>query len=72
MGKGVGKLSNWYTQIRTGRSLIEFKNLRLGRAAYYAKQTNHKLPVPATFHVLPTRNIKLVGSRRVNSTLLTF
>ena len=43
MGKGAGKLSNWYTQIRAGKLIVEFKNLRYGRAEYYSKQVTHKL-----------------------------
>lgn len=72
MGKGAGKLSTWYTQIRSGRSIVEFKNLRLGRAAYFSKQVAHKLPVPSAFCELPTRNIKLTGSRRTNPNLHMF
>ena len=72
MGKGVGKLSTWYTQIRSGKSLIEFKNLRLGRALYYSRQVSHKLPVPTIIHRLPTRNIQLVQGRRTNPDLQMF
>ena len=72
MGKGAGKLSNWYTQVRTGKTLIEFKNLRLGRAAHYAKQTAHKLPVPSTFTCHKSRNLKLVGASRTNPSLIAF
>lgn len=72
MGKGAGKLANWYTQVRTGKALIEFKNLRLGRAAHYAKQAAHKLPVPATFTSHQSRNLKLVGASRTNPTLVAF
>ena len=72
MGKGAGKLSSWYTQIRGGKALIEFKNLRPGRAYHFAKQVAHKLPVPSTIHHSETRNIKLVGSRRTNPTLFMF
>lgn len=72
MGKGAGKLSTWYTQIRSGKTLVEFKNLRLGRAAYYSKQVAHKLPVPAVFDYESTRNIKLVHSSKTNPTLLTY
>jgi large subunit ribosomal protein L16 len=72
MGKGAGKLSTWYTQIRGGRILVEFKNLRLGRARYYSNQVAHKLPVPATFTCLPTRVLKVVGARKTNPSLLSF
>lgn len=43
MGKGKGKLSIWATQIYTGHILIEFKNLRNGRAKYYIRQSQYKL-----------------------------
>jgi len=72
MGKGVGKLSTWFTQIRSGKHLVEFKNLRLGRAIYYSKQVAHKLPVPSVIHRLPTRNLQLTGSRRTNPDLQMF
>ena len=72
MGKGVGKLSTWYTQIRSGKSLIEFKNLRLGRALYYSRQVSHKLPVPTVIHRLPTRNLQLVHGRKTNPDLQMF
>lgn len=62
MGKGSGKLANWYTQIRAGKFILEFKNLRLGRAIYYSDQISHKLPVSSTFVSYPTREVKLVGS----------
>lgn len=44
MGKGAGKLANWHTQIRGGKALVEFKNLRLGRAAHYSARLGSKLP----------------------------
>lgn len=72
MGKGAGKLSTWYTQLRGGKVLVEFKNLRLGRAAYYAKQVAHKLPVEATFLTPETRNIKLSNTTKTNPTLVSF
>jgi len=72
MGKGAGKLSTWYTQLRGGKSLVEFKNLRPGRAAHFSKQVAHKLPVPSTFYQQTTRNLKLVGSRRTNPNLYMF
>lgn len=72
MGKGAGKLATWYTQIRGGKALLEFKNLRTGRARYFAKQVAHKLPVPSTIYQQETRNLKLVGSRKTNPNLTTF
>lgn len=72
MGKGVGKLSTWFTQLRAGRNLAEFKNLRLGRAIHYSKQLRHKLPVPASIRTIDSRPLHLVGSRRTNPILSTF
>jgi len=43
MGKGKGKLSIWSTLLFTGHLLLEFKNLRNGRANYYLRQTQYKL-----------------------------
>ena len=35
MGKGCGKLKTWYTPVRGGVTLMEFKNLRSGRALFF-------------------------------------
>lgn len=43
MGKGKGKLSIWSVGLKTGHLLIEFKNLRTGRALYYIRQSRFKL-----------------------------
>ena len=43
MGKGKGKLAIWSTKLNTGHLLIEFKNLRNGRALYYMRQSKFKL-----------------------------
>ena len=43
MGKSKGKLSLWHAQLYPGFVLIEFKNLRLGRAVYYGKQLKHRI-----------------------------
>lgn len=69
MGKGAGKLATWFTQIRGGKHIVEFKNLRLGRAIYYGKQVSHKLPVPTTIHRNSTRNIQLTQGRATNPDL---
>lgn len=66
MGKGAGKLSTWYTHIRGGVFLIEFKNLRRGRSFYYARQVQHKLPVQTHFCTQYSRTIKLANSSRAN------
>ena len=72
MGKGAGKLATWYTQIRGGKTIVEFKNLRLGRAIYFSKRVHHKLPVPTTFIHCETRNIKLVLGKKTNPSLFTY
>lgn len=38
MGKGTGKLKTWVSRLKTGHVLIEFKNLRRGRALFFIKQ----------------------------------
>jgi large subunit ribosomal protein L16 len=43
MGKGKGKLERWFTNVRGGVFLIEFKNLRYGRSKYFMTQMTHKL-----------------------------
>jgi len=43
MGKGKGKLVIWWTYIRPGINIIEFKNLRNGRAFYFLKNIAYKL-----------------------------
>lgn len=55
MGKGKGKLECWFTNISGGTFLIEFKNLRKGRADYFMKQMTHKLGIP-TQKIFSTRN----------------
>ena len=72
MGKGVGKLANWYTQMRGGKAIVEFKNLRLGRARYYSRRLSHKLPVPSKFFYPSTKTFKLVGSRKTNPNPVSF
>lgn len=72
MGKGAGKLSTWFTELRGGKTILEFKNLRLGRALYFAKRVHHKLPVPTHFITCPTRNLKLVSAKKTNPALFTF
>lgn len=45
MGKGVGKLSGWITEIPSGVFLFEYRNLRPGRFNYYFDQVSARLPV---------------------------
>ena len=73
MGKGVGKLSTWHTLVAGGTFLIEFKNLRKGRATYYAKQVSIRLSVPAQVTVLHDYLcFKLAGSPRTHYSMLPF
>ena len=44
MGKGVGKLAAWGSQLAGGITILEFKNLRFGRAVYFFKQAASRLP----------------------------
>jgi large subunit ribosomal protein L16 len=48
MGKGKGKLSCWFTNIRGGVTLVEFRNLRWGRSSYFISQLKYKLGVPVS------------------------
>jgi hypothetical protein len=66
MGKGAGNLATWYTHLYAGVFLVEFKNLRLGRAFYYATQIKHKLPITAHFTNFYSKSIKIQGGSRSN------
>jgi len=43
MGKGKGKAKKWFALIKGGVNLIEFLNLRTGRALYFFKQVTSRL-----------------------------
>jgi ribosomal protein L16/L10AE len=43
MGKGKGKLDGWSSEVPAGLYILELKNLRYGRAMYYARQIIYKL-----------------------------
>jgi len=45
MGKGKGKLAGWYGKLPSGTNLIEYKNLRNGRAVYFLRQIKFRVPV---------------------------
>ena len=66
MGKGIGKLSTWFTQLYGGTFIVEFRNLRRGRALYFSKQISSRLPVSTKFCEQQTTSIKLHGSARTN------
>ena len=73
MGKGVGKLSTWHTLVSGGTLLLEFKNLRKGRALYYANQVTKRLTIPTQVTLRYSYTpLKLIGSRRVNYSVLPF
>ena len=73
MGKGVGKLATWHTIVSGGTLLLEFKNLRKGRALYYTTQVSKRLTIPTQVNVRYTNStLKLVGGRRVNYSVLPF
>lgn len=72
MGKGVGKLATWHTQIRGGTLLVEFKNLRLGRAIYFSSQLRHKVPVSTTYTSVRSRHLKVNSASHLNVFLVPF
>jgi large subunit ribosomal protein L16 len=47
MGKGKGKLNAWFTNVRGGIFLIEFLNVRHGRALYFMRQIFFRLGIQA-------------------------
>mgnify|MGYP003695152353 CR=1 FL=1 len=59
MGKGSGKLASWFMELPAGLILFEFKNLRPGRAFYFANQVQHRLPAKTRFVPNHTRKINL-------------
>ena len=72
MGKGTGKLHSWFTIVRPGAVLVEFANLRSGRAKYFMNQIKFKLAIPTTVVTSQTKNIKLAGSRTTNTATQPF
>jgi len=72
MGKGKGKLDCWFTTIKGGVILCEFKNLRPGRSAYFTNQMTHKLGIPTKLLFLSSKRIKSPTSFRTQSRLTTF
>jgi large subunit ribosomal protein L16 len=69
MGKAKGKLSLWYMQLSVGTVLVEFKNLRRGRAFYYIRQLSFKLK--GQFKVITKSNI-LVSLPISSTTKVTY
>ena len=62
MGKGAGKLALWFVILRPGTTLIEFKNLRPGRANYFIKQLGYKLPATTVAKRTWTKSLHYVHS----------
>lgn len=68
MGKGVGKLSGWATELPAGIFLFEYRNLRVGRSLYYIKQIQYRLSCKSRLYSkeLQCLNSPLTSSRKVN------
>lgn len=65
MGKGSGKLNTWVIYIRGGCLIVEFKNLRPGRADYFLKKIRTKITVPSKVVHKYTRQFLLSYVRNV-------
>ena len=72
MGKGNGKLSTWFIKIKGGRVILEFKNLRLGRAEHFLKQVSHKLPVRTVTILKKTKYLQIPNTRNLGVTVRSF
>lgn len=66
MGKGAGKLNAWQIQMRGGVFVLEFKNLRPGRAIHFFKKVATKLPTPVKIQFQASKYIQLSGIRSCN------
>lgn len=72
MGKGAGKLSAWGIQLQPGTVLIEFKNLRFGRAVHVCKQVSYKSIVNVQLLIVTLASINIRQTARANTTILPF
>ena len=72
MGKGVGKLHLWFTNIKPGSTLLEFNNLRPGRSKYFSKQISYKLPVSVVYIEKKSTLFKINGAYSTNVFLTPF
>jgi len=72
MGKGTGKLHSWFTTVRAGTVLVEFANLRSGRAKHFMNQIRFKLAIPTTVVTTQTKNIKVAGGNATNTSTQPF
>lgn len=70
MGKGKGKLACWFIKLPANHMLVEFKNLRLGRASFFYKQISHKLGVPCIFFYKNKKIINLPLKKKKKVTLI--
>lgn len=69
MGKGIGKLSAWQIKVRGGVFVAEFKGLRPGRAAYFAKQVANRFCVRTRFCFKSNYIVNLHGASRASARL---
>lgn len=69
MGKGSGKLNTWFVDLKGGAFLLEFRNLRPGRADFFFKKVRTKITVP-TSTVFST--FKLFNVNGVRSSLVRY
>ena len=66
MGKGTGKLHSWFTNVRAGTIVVEFANLRSGRAKYFMNQIRFKLAVPVKILVKQSKSVRIQGGSSTN------
>ena len=71
MGKGKGKLECWFVKINPGATLVEFKNLRFGRAKYFSRQLSFKLGIKTKFIFIKNNFISLpfFKNKKINLSL---
>lgn len=72
MGKGVGKLSIWFSQVSAGVFLLEFKNLRFGRVVFFSKQVATRLAVRTKIVNTMSRPLQISRMKKVNAALTHF
>lgn len=72
MGKGVGKLDLWFVHLNAGIFLVEFKNLRPGRARFFMRQVSHRLPGLTQAYFKLNRTLTLTAARRTNCSATLF
>lgn len=72
MGKGSGKLNTWAVHLGGGAFILEFKNLRPGRARYFFKKVVTKITVPTTVTFKSLRVFTVKGPRSTSSWLRSY